>query len=505
MARYVMANRRAGKFSEAEKLASRASISRAMSGSFLSGASILARNQPKHETSRQLVLFEAEPNEIEAKMRTLPEDVIVEPEIIHQPLNIHRPMDFLGISRESSPAFPLQTVGSNTTISVEVKSDSMPLPNAEVILFLRFLGFDREIKAITDSKGEASLTFPSSWSASAIVVVPAGDYWPMVQRGPSNSVIINCPPLPDANNSLGWWHNRLGINNIDLNLGNGIKVGVIDTGVGPHPFLDHVTSIGAFINGNFDATGGADVDNHGSHVCGIVGARPSDANAFVGIAPGVELFSARVFPEGQGANQVDIANAIDELSIERDVDLINMSLGASVGSQVELDAIKDALERGTLCICAAGNSNGPVEFPAAFAETVAVSAIGLLGWGPDGSIPSTRLPLQRERFGSDNLYHANFSCFGSEITCSAPGVGIISTVPISNGLSQPYASLGGTSMASPAACGALAVALSRSSIYQSLPRDLTRSQMALQILRQVSQSIGLAMEYEGRGMPDLSQ
>lgn len=504
MARYVMANRRSGRFSQAEKLASRESISRFMSSSFLSGADVLARNQPRHETSRQLVLFEAKPEEVAAKISSLPEDVIVEPEIIHHRLDFYRPLDFLGISRQSAPAFPLQTVGNMTTFSVEVKSGSTSLPKAEVILFLRFLGNDRELTATTDSDGKASLVFPRSWSASALIVIPAGNYWPMVKRGPSDFTVVDCPPLPDANNSLGWWHNKLGIDNLDLDLGTGIKVGVIDSGVGSHPFLSHVTSIGAFIDSNFDANGGADVDNHGSHVCGTIGARPSDVNAFAGIAPGVDLFSARVFPKDRGANQLDIANAIDELSLEQDVDLINMSLGAPVGSQVEQDAIKDALETGTLCVCAAGNSNGRVEFPAAFDETVAVAAIGRLGWSPDGSIPSTRLPLERARFGSDNLYHANFSCFGSEITCAAPGVGIISTVPASNGLKRPYASMGGTSMASPAACGALAVALSRSSIYQSLPRDLTRSQMALQILRRISQSIGLAMDYEGQGMPDLS-
>lgn len=190
MARYVMANRKAGKFSASEKLASRASISRVMSSSFMLGTEILSRNQPKHETSRQLVLFEAEPDEIEAKIRTLPEDVIVEPEIIHQRLNIYRPMDFLGVSRESSSSFPLRTVGNNT-ISVEVKSGSIPLPNAKVILFLRFLGSDVERTDTTDSNGKTNLTFPSSWSASAIVVLPAGNYWPMVQRGPSGSVVID--------------------------------------------------------------------------------------------------------------------------------------------------------------------------------------------------------------------------------------------------------------------------------------------------------------------------
>ena len=67
-----------------------------------------------------------------------------------------------------------------------------------------------------------------------------------------------------------------------------------------------------------------------------------------GIAPGVSLFNARVFcDETTGASQADIANALDELSRNRRVDLVNLSLGATSPSQIELDAIRDALERGT--------------------------------------------------------------------------------------------------------------------------------------------------------------
>ena len=444
------------------------------------------------------------PNEIAAKLKDLPKDVIVEPDILHY-FELNYPMDFMGLRRrDSSPAFPAQTGGNTTTISVEVRSGPVPLPNATVTVYLRFLSSDHDIQATTDANGRANLTFADFWSVSAIVAAPAGNHWPMIQRGTTSSVVIDCPPLPSANNSLGWWHTRLGINDFDLDLGKGIKVGVIDTGVGSHPYLSHVTSIGSLINSNLDPNGGADVDNHGSHVCGIIGARPTNNSAYAGIAPGVELLSVRVFPSAdRGARLSDVANAIDKM-VEQGVDLINLSLGAKAPSQIELEAIQDALESGTLCICAAGNSNGSVEFPAAFDEAVAVSAVGLLGWGPEGSIPSTRLPLERERFANNNLYHANFSCFGPEINCAAPGVGMLSTVPVSNGIATPYASLGGTSMASPAACGALAVALSRSDIYRFLPRDSNRSQMALQTLIQISQSIGMAEQYEGRGMPKLS-
>ena len=499
MARYVMANRRAGKFTNTEKLASRASMSNVLESSFMAGASVLGDNQPKRETARHAVLFEAEPAEMAVLKSSLPDDVIVEPEIIHY-TDTYLPMDFLDVSRETlaAPA----AFGKTTRLDLEVRSGSQPLFGAEVTLFLRASGSSaRSLLATTNEYGKVHFEFSNFYSASAVVAVPYAGYWPMVLRGPSGTVSIDCSPLPEADEQLGWWHHRLGISRYSKTRGRAIRVGVIDTGVGPHPYLGHVTDVGAFIENAFDPKGGADVLSHGSHVCGIIGARPTSESDYAGMAPGVQLLSARVFPPDKGANQLDIANAIDELSHEQRVDLINMSLSAPRPSEVELDAIVDALERGTLCVCAAGNKNGPVRFPAAFSETVAVSAIGLLGWGPPGSVPSLRLPQERARFGENNLYHANFSCFGPEIICGGPGVGVISTIPARFGLTKPYMSMGGTSMASPAACGALATVLSRSSAYKALPRNEARSGMALQLLRQNSQSIGLVSKFEGHGMP----
>ena len=64
MARYVMANRRAGKFREEEKLSSREAVENVMKSSFLSGASIAAANDPPQDTARRVVIFEA--NDAEA-------------------------------------------------------------------------------------------------------------------------------------------------------------------------------------------------------------------------------------------------------------------------------------------------------------------------------------------------------------------------------------------------------------------------------------------------------
>ena len=46
---------------------------------------------------------------------------------------------------------------------------------------------------------------------------------------------------------------------------------------------------------------------------------------------------------------------------------------------------------------------------------IAVSALGLEGWGPDGSLTATRYPAQADRYGLGQLYLASFSCFGPQI------------------------------------------------------------------------------------------
>jgi len=499
MAKYIMSNRRAGKFQDSEKLASRGSLEAVKTSNFMLGSSIIEENSPKHETSRKTVVFEAEPAEMAAKRDSLPDDVMVEPEILHYK-DTFRPMDFL-LSDRSELSGPVE-FGNIKEIKVKVRGGGKPLEGARVILFLRSSqNVGREIELVTNPSGEVNFRFSHFFSASALVIVPVGGFWPMVVRGPRRTTTVTMPPLPKAATFKGWWHRQMGIRSYNAELGTGVRIGIIDTGIGPHLDLKHAHDIGAFIDGGFDPSGGTDVDSHGTHVSGSIGARPQDSKSYGGIAPGATLYSARVFPKGKGANQGDIANAIDELSKEVGVDLINMSLGAPQGSDIERDAIQDALERGTLCICAAGNSNGPVEFPAAFSETIAVSAIGLLGWGPEGSIPSNRLPQTSDRFGDNNLFHANFSCFGPLISAAGPGVGIIAPVPERFGQIAPYASMGGTSMASPLVCGALAVILSKSDEYLAMARNNSRALMAKFLLRQNAQSIGMANIFQGEGMP----
>jgi subtilisin family serine protease len=499
--RFVMSNRRAGKFRDSEKLASRAAVSGALSAL---AADIRVENdrQPDDELARRVVVFEANPGDVQNLLESLSQDVIIEPEILHWPSG-RTPYRLLDYS--SMPSTHL-AVGDGTTLGLTVTGAGEDLAHAAVHLTLRGpSNIARRQTARSNAQGRVKFVYDGTfWHPLVAVVEPAGNFWATVAFGPTDSQVIDCSPLPKAG-PAGWWHSALGIARWRSTAGRKIRVGVIDTGCGPHSHLSHVTAAGAFIDGaELSSSEAADVDSHGTHVAGIIAGRPDEQSGhYAGISPGVSLFAARVFPDANsGANQADIANAIDALSRDHRVDLLNLSLGARTGSQIELDAIQDALERGTLCICAAGNSNGPVEFPAGFKETVAISAIGKLGWGPPGSLSALRIPAgTADRFGDDGLYHANFSCFGDELDACGPGVGLIAPVPERFGLSAPYGVMDGTSMACPAVCAALATILAKSKEYLSLQRDETRSAMARSILNANLNSIGLGRTYEGGGMP----
>jgi subtilisin len=102
--------------------------------------------------------------------------------------------------------------------------------------------------------------------------------------------------------------------------------------------------------------------------------------------------------------------------------------------------------------------------------------------------------------GHDNLFLAAFSSFGNNLACAAPGVGIVSTVPDKDGRVGLYMEMDGTSMASPAACGVLAVILSKDQTYLEMPKDISRTSAARHLPAKHSEPFGLAVKYEGRGL-----
>jgi subtilisin family serine protease len=334
-------------------------------------------------------------------------------------------------------------------------------------------------------------------------VLPRASYWGWVVANPANDQVVEIPALP-KDGPLGWWAKAVGVTTYDPRRGAGTRIGVVDTGVGPHPYLSHVEGVGSQVNGVFTAGRKAalDVDEHGTHVSGILAARPVDESRdFAGLAPGASVFVVRVFPEGGGASQGDIAEAIDLLSVQHEVDLINLSLGSPSPSEIERDAIAHAAERGTLCVAAAGNSFGqPVFYPAAYEIVASVAAIGITGSCPNGSVASRSYPPLSPQGMAGNAYVANFCNAGPSLFCCAPGVGIISTAPARHVAPAPYIDLSGTSMAAPMACAALATQLAADAEYLAMPRNLARAQRASAVLNATLRRLGFPQALGGRGL-----
>ena len=451
-------------------------------------------------TERRVVLFEADPKEVAAKATELTQDTVVEPELPRVPARAY-PAAML-----PTTGLAAVTPGTGTVLRLALqgpKGDAVP--GASVIV--KFTGVTNPSLSIvaggiSDNGGMVGVAYdPTSWAPSLAAVEPAGGYWTAVASAPQPGQVIKLEELPQTG-PFGWWHYLSGATDYNPVAGRGIKVGVIDTGVGPHPNLAHAVPIGAFVDGSFlpGADQGRDVQTHGTHVSGIIGARPPEkSTAYSGIAPGADLFVARIFTATGGGNQGDVANAIDALSGQQGVDIINMSL-TGAPSAIEHDAVIMAMQRGTVCVCAAGNQSGsPVGYPAAYPECIAVSALGLINVAPPGTMPAMNLPSQADKFGYGGIFLASFSNVGPSILGAAPGNGIISTIP-ARGEGAPYADMSGTSMASPLAAGVLAVLLSRLPGFAASERNANRAMAAKTLFAQHALSINLNPLYQGRGM-----
>lgn len=209
------------------------------------------------------------------------------------------------------------------------------------------------------------------------------------------------------------------------NVGDGINIAVIDTGISKdHPDLKDN------LKGGYNAVDSAkdwnDDNGHGSHVAGIMGALDNTIGA-VGIAPQINLYAIKSLNRNGSGFVSDIIEGI-QWAMDNGVNVANMSFGSASDSLSLREAITLAYNAGIVFVAAAGNSGGLVLYPAAYPEVIAVSATDQ----------------------DDTL--ASFSSRGPEIGLSAPGVDIFSTY---NGFG--YATLSGSSMAAPHVTGVAAL------------------------------------------------
>lgn len=209
---------------------------------------------------------------------------------------------------------------------------------------------------------------------------------------------------------------------------------IIDTGIDlTHPDLNVNLSLSkTFVKTGTDASSANDLHGHGSHVAGIVGAK-NNAIGSLGVCSGAELVAVKVLNyRGSGLTSEIIAgiNYVAGNLVANRLNVVNMSIGGSASTTLD-KAVTNLAAKGARVVIAAGNFSASVRNYSP-ARVVANNVYTISAYDNTGKF-------------------ASFSNYGNpSIAYSAPGVSIYSTTK-----SGGYATMSGTSMASPHVAGIL--------------------------------------------------
>jgi subtilisin family serine protease len=197
----------------------------------------------------------------------------------------------------------------------------------------------------------------------------------------------------------------------DANAGNRM-VCIIDSGID----RAHEDLSGNLLSGQYDSGTGwwyTDENHHGTHVAGTIAAINNRGTGVVGVAPNrqLKLHIVKVFGADGWAYSSTLASAANQCGAAG-ANVISMSLGGAIPNRTEQRAFDALQAKGVLNVAAAGNDgNTRISFPAGYSSVMMVGAV------------------------DQNKAWAPFSQYNRLLEIVAPGVSVLSTVPMNSGTS----------------------------------------------------------------------
>ncbi|MPY48226.1 S8 family serine peptidase [Streptomyces sp. K1PN6] len=358
-----------------------------------------------------------------------------------------------------------------------------------------------------DGKVTVALATETPESVQSLYVRPTGGYldrWihrPELSVGQENLVTLTplgkVAPGLEERQQYGWGQKAMRLDRLPPTFrAFGIKIALIGSGVAAdHPDLKERVRSGTGLGPGKEPSWARDRVGTGTHAAGII-AGADTGTGLVGIAVDAEIEVCQLLPDGCFS---DLIAALD-YCIEREIDIAHIALATPYSSALVSRKLADANAAGIACVAPAGDTGGPVAFPASLPTVFAVGALGVFGSYPPDTSQATHSGSQ---LTPEGLFAAPFSCYGPGVDAAAPGVAVLSCSPQGG-----YAALDGTGTASAHVAGLAALVLAHHEDLhgQLLPRGPGRVNHLFELVAASCRRLATPGTTEaarvGRGLPD---
>ncbi len=242
-------------------------------------------------------------------------------------------------------------------------------------------------------------------------------------------------------------------------MGEGIKIGIVDSGRSEHFELAHS------ISGSRNLTKSASVNDnvgHSTFVSGIIAAEKNH-QGIIGVAPKSKIYFAKAIDDSGAGSPSALVRSVG-WCISQKVDIISISAGMFHDFKPLRRIIKKAYDNSIIVVAATGNTGKrhfDVAFPARYKEVIGVAAY------------------------DKNHRIANFSSRGINVKFSMPGVDIYSTW-----LKNDYCKMSGTSFACPIMAGICALTLAKHRKNPNNQTPCTNTDQMIEHLKKYSVKLG---------------